>query len=428
MSRRGGALPIAAPAAPSLGLLRLHFGSALVWWVGGAAGLVLLSERLAAGAALDPSVLGLTHLFTLGWITTTITGTLYQLFPGLLGVSARSYPVARWTWAALTLGTAALAASLARWYPAGLAAGWLLLFLAVFLQAWNLLPQRRRALRNQRVGWYFTVAHMGLGLAMALALVRIGDALGWWATPRAALLASHFHLAALGFVTMSAVGAGSRMLPVFLGAQGHPEWPLQWIWPLAAAGLLTFPVGVVASVAPLTWAGSGLMAGAVALFLGFALGTFLHRARRPPDPAVAHIGAAFAWLALTTGLGLRLLTVQSPNARLWVAYGMAALLGWASLLIAGVLYRILPAITWNHLYGRLGGTADNPKPEDLSRPTYGWWSFGLLNAALLALTAGTALGQSAWVRPGAALYLAGTLTIALHHARLLLLRDGRRQD
>ncbi|HXG44534.1 MAG TPA: hypothetical protein VNJ71_07215 [Gemmatimonadales bacterium] len=428
MSRRPGALPVAAPVPPSLGLLRLHFGTALLWWVGGAAGVLLLSERLAAGAALDPRVLGLTHVFTLGWITTTITGTLYQLFPGLLGVSARSYPVARWTWAALTTGTAVLAGSLAGWRPAGLATGWALLFLAVFLQAWNLLPQRRNAIRNRRVGWYFSVAHMGLGLAMAVALVRIGDALDWWSTPRIALLAAHFHFAALGFVTMTAVGAASRMLPVFLGSQGHPEWPLDWIWRLAAAGLLAFAFGVMASLAPFTWIGAGLMAGAVALFLGYALGAFRHRARKPLDHAAAHLAAAFGWLAVAAGLGLGLLAVGPERPRLWVAYAMATLLGWASLLIAGVLYRVLPAITWNHLYGQLGGRPGMPRPEDLSRPAWGWWSLGLLDTALLVLLLGAALGQPLATRLGAAGYLAGTLVVFLHHARLLVLRGGRPLD
>jgi len=422
VSRRTGALPIAAPVPPSLGLLRLHFGTALLWWVGGAAGLLLLSERLAAGAALDPRVLGLTHLFTLGWITTTITGTLYQLFPGLLGVSARSYAVARWTWGALTAGTALLAGSLAGWRPAGMAAGWALLFGAVFLQAWNLLPQRRNATRNRRVGWYFSVAHMGLGLAMAVALVRIGDALAWWATPRIALLAAHFHFAALGFVTMTAVGAASRMLPIFLGSQGHPEWPLDWIWRVTAAGLLVFAAGVMASIAALTWMGAGLMAGAVALVLGYALGAFRHRPRTRWDHAIAHLAAAFGWLAVAAALGLALLALGPERSHLWVAYAMATLLGWASLLIAGVLYRVLPAITWNHLYGRLGSRPGMPRPEDLSRPPWGWWSLGLLNAALVALLLGTALGQTLAVRLGAAGYLAGTLVVGFHHARLLIRR------
>ena len=40
---------------------------------------------LAAGNFLSQRLAGVTHLFTLGWLTTTIYGALYQLLPVALG-------------------------------------------------------------------------------------------------------------------------------------------------------------------------------------------------------------------------------------------------------------------------------------------------------------------------------------------------------
>jgi hypothetical protein len=412
-------LPIAAPATPPLRLLRLHFGAALFWWLTGALGLVAAAGRLASGAFLDPLLLGLTHCFTLGWITIAIVGTLYQLFPALLGVGLRNLALAHWTWAGFVAGTAVLAGSLALWYPPGLIAGWLILFAAVFAQSWNVLAQRRRAVRNRVVGWYFNLAHQALGFAMLAALVRIGDGFGWWVTPRLGLLAAHFHMAALGFATLTAVGAGSRMIPMFLGAGRQPDWPLAWIWRLTAAGLIAFSIGTVASIRMLTWAGSGLMAGAVALFLFLAATWFQSRAARKLDHATAHLAAAFAWLGLALVTGFLVLGLRAP--RLPLLYGLIVLLGWLSHLIAGVLYRIIPVLTWNHRYARLAGAPGTPALADLSRPAYGWASLVLLNAGLALLLAGIAGGSIVLTRAGAVGYAAGTVVVAAHHYRLFRL-------
>lgn len=412
-------LPVAGPAPPPFGLLRLHFGTALLCWCAGALGLLFQAPTLARGAYLSPAVLGLTHLFTLGWIGMAIVGTLYQLFPAILGVSARSLPVARLTYVTLIGGTLLLAAGLAGGWRGVLLTGWAVLFVAVFAQAWNLLPARRQSTRNRLTGWYFSLAHMALGLAMLLVLGRIGGDFGWWTPPRLGLLAGHVQLAALGFATLSAVGAGSRMIPMFLGAPPADEAPLRWLWPCAVAGVLLFVGGNGFGIPGLTVAGMIGMAVAVGIFLWLALHWFRRRGQPRLDPATSHLASAFLWLTLALLTGLLIPGFHARIAALPLLYGLTVIPGWLSLLVAGVLYRVLPALTWNHRYARLAGRPGTPTPAELSRPSWGWASLLLLNLGLGMLLAGVGLGLPPLVRIGAASYLLGVLAVLAHHTPLL---------
>ncbi|MGD8319629.1 MAG: hypothetical protein PVJ02_04230 [Gemmatimonadota bacterium] len=50
---------------------------------------MVVAPDLAGGPFLSPRVVAVTHLFTLGWITTSIMGALYQPLPVALGESVR---------------------------------------------------------------------------------------------------------------------------------------------------------------------------------------------------------------------------------------------------------------------------------------------------------------------------------------------------
>ena len=69
---------------------REHFAAAMLYLIAGGAGLVWMAPELAIGNFTSPHVAGVTHLFTLGWLTVTIFGALYQLLPVALGAPIRS--------------------------------------------------------------------------------------------------------------------------------------------------------------------------------------------------------------------------------------------------------------------------------------------------------------------------------------------------
>ena len=413
---------MAADGAPPFVLPGEHFAAALAWLALGAAGLVAVAPLLAAGAFTAPRVVAVAHCFTLGWLTTSIFGALYQLFPVVLGVSARSVRVGHVTFGLLQAGTASLVAGFWWFSPVLLAVGWTLLFAAVGGLAWNILPQRRRAPRGRLIGLYISGAHLGLGLAMLVAAARVGSLLGWWTVNPNRLLAAHVHLAALGFATLTAIGVGSRLLPMFLLSHGQADWPLRWIGPLVGAGLVAFGAGELGAGAGLALGGAAAMAAGVALYLYQAWLYYRHRVRRKLDPGLALTAVSHGFLLVSLAAGAALALAPAPPPHLAAAYGVLGILGWLTLFVAGIYQKILPFLTWLHRFGPRVGQPGLPTVADLVVPRWGWASLVLLASGTVVLAAAVGAGRESAARAGAALFAAGAAFLVAQGVRLRTVR------
>lgn len=421
--------PPAAASPPPFRLVGQHFLAALLWLLLAAAGLVVVAPALAAGDIFNPHVLAVTHAATLGVLTTMIFGALYQFFPNALGVGARSIPVAHQTFWTLQAGVTVLVAGFWWWIPTLLLAGWLLLFLAVGGLAWNLLPQRRRATQGRIVGLYVSAGHMALGLAMILGLARIGEPLGWWTVSRTGMIAAHYHLAALGFVTLTIVGVGSRMVPMFLFAQTAPAWPVRVIGPMSVAGLLVQTVGLVGSI-PWGIVTGGLLVAAAGALIVVQLGLWFHyRSQRKVDHATAHLAASAGFLAASIAAGLALLfSTGRFDPRAWAAYGLLGILGWMMLFTLGIAYRIAPFLSWLHLFGGMGRGAHAPPAKALVHRGLAWAALAGFSSGVLLSAIGVQSGRAPLALTGSILVLAGAVGVAGQVIRGILLWRSTPRD
>lgn len=98
---------LASANAPPLHLPGEHFVAALTFLALGGVGLVWIAPELAAGAFLAPRVAGVAHLFTLGFVTMSILGALYQFLPVAVGTPIRSQRAAHVSFALMTAGVPA---------------------------------------------------------------------------------------------------------------------------------------------------------------------------------------------------------------------------------------------------------------------------------------------------------------------------------
>lgn len=421
--------PPVTASPPPFRLVGEHFAAALLWLLLAAAGLVVVAPTLALGNLFDPRALAVTHAATLGVLTTMIFGALYQFFPNALGVGARSIPVAHRTFWTLQAGVLTLTLGFWWWVPLLLLAGWLLLFLAVGGLAWNLLPQRRKATQGRIVGLYVSAGHMALGLAMALAFARIGEPLGWWTVSRTGMIAAHYHLAALGFVTLTIVGVGSRMVPMFLFAQTAPSWPVRVIGPVAVVGLLVQAVGLVWSMPWATVTG-GLLVAVAGLLIVLQLGLwFHHRSQRTVDHATAHLLASAVFLTASIVAGLALLfSTGRFDPRGWAAYGLLGILGWMTLFTVGIAYRIAPFLSWLHLFGGMGRGAHAPPARALVHRGLAWSALACFSGGVLLTAIGVQLGRPGMAFSASLLVAAGAAGVAGQVIRGFLLWRGTPQD
>ncbi len=412
-ARPGRSLPLAAPKPPPFALLGIHFTAALLYLVLGSVGLVAVAPELAAGNFLAPRVLAVTHLFTLGVITTSIFGVLYQFYPMALGAGARSVRVGFVGAGTLLAGTGVIVIGFWLWRPLLLGFGWTVLFTAVGCVAWNLLPQRRRMTQGRRIAGHVSAGHSALGFAMMLAAARIGESFGWWTVDRLGLIAAHFHLAAFGFAGLTIVGVGSRMLPMFLVTNGTATKLERTVGPTASAGLVVFGVGLTFGIAVGIWLGAVLLIAAGVLYVILVANYFRRRTMRRLDSALGHVTVAFGFLVATMVGGVMLLLQPGFSPRGWIAYGELAVLGWLVLLIVGIYYRIFPFLLWLHVFG--GRQAAPTNQAALVREPWAWLSLFMLGVGVVLLTVGTLLGSAGVTRAGALCFSGGSVGTAFQY-------------
>lgn len=400
-----------------------HFAAGALWLAIGAASLVAVAPDLARGAWLTPGAVAVTHAFTLGLVTTSIFGALYQIYPVALGVGARSVRVAHLTFWTLQAGTVLMVLGARAWRPPLMAAGWVVLFLAVGGFSWNLLPARRRATRGRRIGAYVSAGHMGLGLAMLVILANLGVFLGWWSAPRQGVLSAHVHLALVGFATLTAVGVGSKLLPMFLMTRGAPEWPLRAIGPLVFVGVVVLAAGEIARWGPLRLAGGTATVAGLVLYLALAATWFAKGTRRPPGAALLQIGAAHASLAAATVVGAGLLLGVWGGDVVLALYGVLGILGWLALLVTGVYGRVVPVLTWMGRFADRAGEPGIPRMGEMTLPWLAGLTSLLCAGGVAVLAVGIALEAAGVARTGAVAFAAGAAGVLVQGGRMA--RVGR---
>ncbi len=403
---------LAMDGAPPLHLPGSHFALALTALLLGALGLALAAPELALGQLFAPRVLGVVHLFTLGWITTSILGALYQFLPVAVGVPIRSRAAAYVTLALHASGLALFVTGLFAGAPALFRTGASLVALGLAIFAGNLALTLTRA--TQRDVTFFALA---LADTFLVATLTLGAVLAWnlhsgllLGAQRPIVLAVHIHVALAGFVLMVMVGVAHRLLPMFLLSHGASERPAQVAVSMLALGslLLLLPLGQIGRAA-----GGACIAVGVIAFLVQAASFLRHRRRRAIDPGMRLAYAGLIALGTTVVVAPFALTQGFASPNLLVAYALLALVGAISSFIAGHYYKIVPFLVWYHRFGPLVGERPVPKVAELfsARVANGTVVLSVLGTS--AMLAGLALASATTVRAGAVvLALAVTVEIA----------------
>lgn len=397
-------------AAPPFLLPGEHFAAALFFLVAGAIGLVWKAPALAAGGFTEPGVAGVTHLFTLGWITTSIFGALYQFLPVALGAPVRWEGLAHLTFWGWVAGVLAFAGALIVDVPGALVPGAGLLGAAILAFAVNLGATLPRAPRRGLTWWcvlgaaLFLLGGWLLGFLLA---VNLGT--GILGATRFTVLVVHLHIAAGGWVLLTMIGVSHHLLPMFLLSHGASRRAGVVAAALVAAGatgfLLSehlFPVGVLRPAGL-------LMAGGAVAFLVQAGLHYAKRRRPSVDPGMRLAAGALGLLAVAVVLGVVSLVAGVGGPRLATAYGVALVPGGLGLFVAGHYYKILPFLTWFHRFGPVAAERDVPAVAELFDPRPARAAGVLMVSGVLATVLGIGLGQPLTTRLATVAFAAGAI-------------------
>jgi hypothetical protein len=391
-----------------------------------------LDPRGVGGFFYHPRMLAVVHLVTLGWISSSILGSIYIVGPLALRMPL---PARAWdhvAFASFAIGTLGMVGHFWMDSPAGMAWPAAMVTAGFVHVAARVLAGLRKAPvpleARLPVGLAFANVLAAAGLGTLLAVNKVAPFLE---VRHLDAVFAHAHLAGLGWATLMVMGAGYRLLPMILPA-AMPRGP----WVYAGTGLVQ--LGAVGLVVGFLRGGAGVPAAAllsaagVFVFLSRVVWMALNRRpapaeRRRPDWARWHALQALLYLVGASGLGVHLAFAAPSDAglRLALVYGVAALLGFLSQIVIGVEGRIVP------LFGWLWGFADRERleaPPSLhtvsARPVQAA-VFVLWTAGVPLLAGGLALDRPASVSAGAAALFLG-VAASLANAAISLRRLWRR--
>jgi len=407
------------PAANSIRLAAEHFAASILYLLAGAVGLVWIAPELAAGAYPSPHVAGITHLFTLGWITTTIFGALAQLLPVALGAPIRSTRVGHASFFTFAPGAGLFAAGIASSSLVIEHIGIGLITVGIILEVGNIAASLPQA-KNRDVTWGAVIIAISfLASTLVLGVILLHNLhSGFIANARLTTLATHLHVALVGWVLMMIVGVSHRLLPMFLLAHGADTRWTKRALALLTVGVLTLATGLIAHFAPAVWLGAALIDAGIGCFIWQAYSFYRVRVRRKLDVGMRFAMTAIVFLAIAAVLGSALVVLGPMHARLATMYIAVGLLGGIVLFVVGFFYKIVPLLAWTARFRGRMGKGPVPTVAQLYSAKVAYVQLGLMTLAVVLLAGGIGAGMTHVTRCGAVLFLAGILLFTTQIARV----------
>ena len=402
LPRPAGATSVLLPAE--------HFAAAMLYLVAGALGLVWIAPELAIGAYPSPHVAGVTHLFTLGWLTTTIFGALHQLLPVALGAPLRSVRVAHASFWTFAIGAGLFAAGVVTSAPMLHHPGIALVAAGIVLAIVNFASSMSRAPSRDATWWAIAVALAFLGSTLVLGVVLLHNLhTGFLAAARLRVLSTHLHVALVGWALIMMAGVSHRLLPMFLLSHGgDTRWTARAIV-LLGSGVAVLAIGLNVRLAPAAWTGVAMLEAGVGCFVWQAWSFYRARVRRRIDVGMRYAATALAFIVASAVLGALVLLRGVMHPRLATAYIIVALLGGIILYVIGFFYKIVPLLAWTVRYRDRMGRGDAPTIAQTFSSRVAHVQLAVMALGVVLLATGTLAGSAHVTRCGAVLFLAGVL-------------------
>jgi hypothetical protein len=409
------------PAPNATRLAGEHFAAATLYLLAGALGLTWIAPELAAGAYPSPHVAAVTHLLTLGWITMTIFGALYQLLPVALGAPVRSTRAGHVSFWSFAPGVALFAAGVAIGSTVLRHAGIALVALGVILAVGNIAATLPRARTRDATWAAIALAITFLSSTLALGAILLHNLqTGFIAAARGRVLAAHLHVAVIGWALMMIVGVSHRLLPMFLLAHGADT---RWTRPslaMLAAGVPVLATGIITQLVALSWTGIALIELGVACFIRQLFAFYRVRVKRRLDVGMLFTATALGFLAISAVLGPIAFAAGAGHGRLDTAYVTVGLLGGIVLFIVGFFYKIVPLLAWTARYRSRMGKERVPTVAETFSARVAHVQLVAMALAIALLGSGIAAGSVTIVRMGAVLFVLAVVLFVSQLGRVTL--------
>lgn len=382
-----------------------------------AAALMLISGPDIFMTRWPPSMLALTHLMTLGFITMVMLGAVQQLLPVLVGSPVKSpVLVGALLHLLLTSGVLLLTAGFLLDHEPSLITALLTLalcfalFLIVTMRCLFTAQSQSDSVKAMRL----SVSSLAVAIAAAvyIGLSHMNDPV---VSAYPALTDIHLLWALLGWVGLMFVGVGYQVVPMFQLTPAYPKTMTGWLARAIFGLLLLYSMGHLIRPELASW----LLFPLLSCFVLFAIVTLSlqrRRRRRIPDVTLGFwkLGM-FSILAAVTLWVIKLLPSAAQIASsLELVIAVVILIGIIFSLITGMLYKIIPFLLWFHLQSRLDEYVKLPSMKEMlpDRPARRQLHLHMISMLFLIVAV---IWPSGWIfYPAVLLFAASCLMLLLN--------------
>ncbi|MBI3853961.1 MAG: cbb3-type cytochrome c oxidase subunit I [Verrucomicrobia bacterium] len=418
------AVGVAGALAPSVSLPLRFVVTGMLSLFSGILWLVLRPDILAT-YHYNQYVIAVTHLFTLGWISSIVMGAMYQLVPVALETRLHSERLARWQFVLHVIGFAGMIWMFWIWNMKQVGHFGSIFGIGVILFVYNLGRTLARIPRWNVVAVGIASALFWLLMTLCAGLFMVSAKCWPQISPFYAisLMHAHAHLGGLGFFVMMLVAVSYKLVPMFALGEVQSHRRAAWSIGLLNVGLLglflTILFGSPWKLAFVFVVISGLA------FYGVEMRAMLRaRKRRHLDWGLKYFLTAISLLLPLSLLGIILCWPTLPMTRfstqLENVYGFLALIGVVTFAILGMLYKIVPFLVWYARYSREIGRSKIPSLADLYSPrlqALGYWMFVV---GLAATSVSIVSGNESAVQWSCSLLAASLVLFAMNMGKILL--------
>jgi hypothetical protein len=283
--------------------------------------------------------------------------------------------------------------------------------------AWTLTRTRTRDATWVAIAAALTA--LALTLSLGLLLTRNLHT-GLLHDARARTLATHLHVALIGWVFMMIVGVSRKLLPMFLLAHGANTRWTAWSLGLLIPGVIMLGVGLGMGYNVPMWIGAALIEGGVGCFIVQACCAYRARKRPRLDAGLRHVAAALLFLVASALVAPAVLLVGSHHPRLSTLYIVLGLLGGLVLYVVGQFYKIVPFLVWIVRFRSRVGKEAVPTVAALYSARVAHGGLGLFIMGMLGLISGIGTGAVIVTRLGAVIVLCAVLLFASQLTRVAM--------
>lgn len=375
-------------------------------------GLMLFGSSYVYGHHFQPEPLTFVHLAILGWATLIVMGTMTQLVPVILETTLFSNWIAKIVFWLYLLGITGIAGhfwsfAITGW---GMISAGAITFIAIILFILNigltLFKVKKIDITVAHIIaaliYLFSVALMGLILATNLGFPFIkGNHLRY--------LALHASLGFAGWFSMIIMGVSYRLIPMFILSYNYskkPGWLAFWLTNAGIIGI-TFEFFTGRPFYSSILIGTGLFMCSYQIFL-----IVEGRMKKTLDIGLKHAMIAYGYIPVAALLGIYVALghgLPEMKERFILTFGFTVIFGCISLIIIGMMYKIVPFLVWFHKYSDKVGKEKIPMLKDMFSERIGTIQFWFINTGLPIVMGGLLMGNQAIIAVGLTLMFIASL-------------------